>query len=64
MEDHVKRRGATLLFALGFLVLTGCAGTGEVIPLQVRPILEKAAQPPKDIRVSIGPFEDRHACTY
>jgi len=58
MEDHVKRRGATLIFALGFLVLTGCAGTGEVIPLQVRPVLEKAAQPAKDIRVSIGPFED------
>lgn len=47
-----------MLFAFGFLVLTGCAGTGEVIPLQVRPILEKAAQPAQDIRVSIGPFED------
>ncbi|WP_455246120.1 YajG family lipoprotein [Petrachloros mirabilis] len=54
----MKRRGANLLFAFGFLVLTGCAGTGEVIPLQVRPILEKAAQPAQDIRVSIGPFED------
>jgi len=58
MEDHVKRRVANLLFAFGFLVLTGCAGTGEVIPLQVRPHLDQPAQPAKDIRVSVGPFED------
>lgn len=57
-EEPVKRRGANLFFAFGFLVLTGCAGTGEVIPLQVSPHLDRPAQPAKDVRVSIGTFED------
>ncbi|MGZ8385070.1 MAG: hypothetical protein ACXWWI_03795, partial [Nitrospira sp.] len=50
-----------LIGGMGLLTLVGCAGTGEVIPLQLHVVPRgtekavKSAEPPK---VVIGEFED------
>ena len=46
---------------MGFLTLAGCAGTGEVIPLQLHVVptgTDKAVEPAEPPKVAIGEFED------
>ncbi|TKS61261.1 MAG: hypothetical protein EWM72_00748 [Nitrospira sp.] len=46
---------------IGLVTLVGCAGTGEVIPLQLHPAppgAEKMAKPAAAIRVALASFED------
>lgn len=46
---------------VGLLTIIGCAGTGELIPLQLRAVTASAAKVGKTsehLRVAIGPFED------
>lgn len=46
---------------IGLVTLVGCAGTGEVIPLQLHsapPGAEKMAKPAAAIRVALASFED------
>ena len=50
-----------LMCWLSLVALAGCAGTGEVIPLQIHPIVAKSAsvaKTPPTLRVAVGPFED------
>jgi uncharacterized lipoprotein YajG len=46
---------------LSLIALAGCAGTGEVIPLQIHPIVtgsEGVAKPRAAVRVAVGAVED------
>jgi hypothetical protein len=46
---------------VSLITLAGCAGKGEVIPLQLHPVpasAEKMTTPAATIRVVIGPFDD------
>jgi len=57
----VKRRRTLPLCLVGLIALAGCAGTGEVIPLQIHPIVTKSesvSKPIPTLRVSVGSVED------
>jgi hypothetical protein len=46
---------------VSLVALAGCVGTGEVIPLQIHPIVTKSeaiSKPTPALRVAVGPFED------
>lgn len=46
---------------IGFITVVGCAGTGEVLPLQLHPVppdAEKMVKPAEALRVAIGALED------
>ncbi len=61
MEDDVTRRIVMIMGSIGLAAVTGCAGTGEVIPLQLHAVpagMEKAVKPAEPLRVAIGDFED------
>jgi hypothetical protein len=61
MEDDVKRRIVAIMGSIGLLAVTGCAGNGEVIALQLQAVphvTEKVAKPSEPLRVAIGDFED------
>jgi uncharacterized lipoprotein YajG len=57
----VKKRRTLLICWLSLIALVGCAGKGEVIPLQVHPIVtgpEGAVKQRTAVRVAVGSFED------
>ncbi|HUI68993.1 MAG TPA: YajG family lipoprotein [Spirochaetia bacterium] len=57
----MKAAFARCVGGMGLVVMVGCAGTGEVIPLQlhaVPPIPENVAKSAEPLRVAIGEFED------
>ena len=57
----MKKRRTLLISWLGLMALAGCAGTGEVIPLQVHPIVtgsEGVVKQRVTVRVAVGLFED------
>jgi hypothetical protein len=57
----VKKRRTLLMCWLSLIAVAGCAGSGEVIPLQIHPIVtgsEGIAKQKTAARVAIGPFED------
>jgi len=57
----VKRRRTLLMCWVSLVALAGCAGTGEVVPLQIHPIVTKSeaiSKPTPALRVAVGPFED------
>ena len=57
----MKRRRTLLLCWLSLIALAGCAGTGEVIPLQIHPIVtgsERVAKQRAAVRVAVGSVED------
>ncbi|NWF71731.1 MAG: hypothetical protein HXY51_01630 [Nitrospirae bacterium] len=57
----MKRHRTLLICWLSLIGLVGCAGTGEVIPLQIHPIAtgsEGAAKQKAPAQVAIGSFED------
>ncbi len=50
-----------LMCGISLIALAGCAGTGEVIPLQVHPLGNgsgPASKPAATVRVAVGPIED------
>jgi hypothetical protein len=60
-EDPVKKRRTLLIFWLSLITLAGCAGGGEVIPLQVHPTVtgsKGATNQTAAARVAIGSFQD------
>jgi hypothetical protein len=60
-EGPVKRRRTLLMCWVSLIVLAGCAGTGEVIPLQIHPTVtgsEGVAKQKAAVRVAVGSFED------
>jgi hypothetical protein len=57
----VKRRRTLLPCWLSLIALAGCAGSGEVIPLQIHPIVtgsERVAKQRAAVRVAVGSVED------
>jgi hypothetical protein len=57
----VKQAIVPFIWSLGLVMIVGCTGTGEVIPIHLRATqaaAEKAAAPPSPLRVAIGAFED------
>ncbi|MBI3808376.1 MAG: hypothetical protein HY281_12840 [Nitrospirae bacterium] len=57
----MKRRRMSLMCWVSLIVLAGCAGTGEVIPLQIHPIVtgsEGVAKQRAAVRVAVGSVED------
>lgn len=57
----MKRRRTLLMCWVSLVALAGCAGTGEVIPLQIHPVVTKSeaiVKPAPALRVAVGPFED------
>lgn len=57
----MKRRRTLLICWLSLMSLAGCAGTGEVIPLQIHPTVtgpEGVATQKAAVRMAIGAFED------
>lgn len=57
----MKRRRMLLMCWVSLIALAGCAGTGEVIPLQIHPIVTKSeavSKPTPSLRVAVGSFED------
>lgn len=57
----MKRYRTLLLCWISLIVLAGCAGTGEVIPLQIHPIATKSesvSKPTAPLRVAIRSIED------
>jgi uncharacterized lipoprotein YajG len=57
----VKRRQTLLICLVSLVALAGCAGTGEVIPLQIHPIVtgaEGVAKQRAAVRVAVGSVED------
>jgi uncharacterized lipoprotein YajG len=60
-EGPVKRRRMLLMCWISLIALAGCAGTGEVIPLQIHPIVtgsEGVAKQRAAVRVAVGSVED------
>lgn len=58
----MKRAMLQLSGWMWLVVTAGCAGTGQVIPLQLHPPpagLEKQVKRTESLRVAVGPFEDR-----
>jgi uncharacterized lipoprotein YajG len=57
----VKRHRMLLMCWVSLIALAGCAGKGEVIPLQIHPIVtgsEGAAKQRAAVRVAVGSMED------
>ena len=57
----MKKRRMLLMCWVSIITLAGCAGKGEVIPLQIHPIMTKSeavSKPAPTLRVAIGPIED------
>ena len=57
----MKRRRTLLMCWVSLIALAGCAGTGEVIPLQIHPIIpgsEGVAKQRAAVRVAVGSVED------
>jgi len=57
----VKRRRTLLVCWVSLIAMAGCAGTGEVIPLQIHPIVTKSesvSKPTPTLRVAVGSVED------
>jgi hypothetical protein len=57
----VKRHRTLLMCWLSLIALAGCVGTGEVIPLQIHPIVtgsEGVAKQRAAVRVAVGSVED------
>lgn len=57
----MKRRQTLLMCWVSLVALAGCAGTGEVIPLQIYPIVtgsEGVAKQRAAVRVAMGSVED------
>ena len=57
----MKRRRTLLMCWVSLIALAGCAGTGEVIPLQIHPIVtgsEGVAKQRAALRVAVGSIED------
>ena len=57
----MKRRQTLLMCWVSLVALAGCAGTGEVIPLQIHPIVtgsEGVAKQRAAVRVAVGSVED------
>lgn len=60
----MKELRILLICGVSLVALAGCAGTGEVIPLQIHPLgtgsgsVSKSAAP---LRVAVGPIEDGRA---
>lgn len=57
----MKRHRTLLMCWLSLIALAGCAGTGEVIPLQIHPIVtgsEGVAKQRAAVRVAVGSVED------
>lgn len=57
----MKRRRMSLMCWISLIALAGCAGTGEVIPLQIHPIVtgsEGVAKQRAAVRVAVGSVED------
>jgi len=60
-EGPVKKRRTLLMCWLSLIALAGCAGSGEVIPLQIHPIVtgsEGVAKQRTSLRVAVGSVED------
>lgn len=57
----MKQAIVPFIGCIGLMMIVGCAGTGEVIPIHLRAapaVAEKAVVPASPLRVAIGPFED------
>jgi uncharacterized lipoprotein YajG len=57
----VKELRKLLMCGVSLVALAGCAGTGEVIPLQIHPLSTgsgSVSKPAPSLRVSVGPIED------
>ena len=57
----MKRHRTLLICWVSLIALAGCAGTGEVVPLQIHPIVtgsEGGAKQSSVIRVTMGSIED------
>ncbi|MEK7236731.1 MAG: hypothetical protein AAB242_08915, partial [Nitrospirota bacterium] len=57
----MKRHRTLFMCWVSLIALAGCAGRGEVIPLQIHPIVTKSesvSKPTPALRVAVGPFED------
>lgn len=57
----MKKRRTLLMCWLSLIALAGCAGTGEIIPLQIHPIVtgsEGVAKQRAALRVAVGSVED------
>ena len=57
----MKKRRMLLMCWVSLIALAGCAGTGEVIPLQIHPIMTQSERVEKQgatVRVAVGSFED------
>lgn len=60
----MKKRRTLLMCWIGLMALAGCAGTGEIVPLQIHPLATGAkvdATQKGPLRVAIGSFEDRRS---
>jgi uncharacterized lipoprotein YajG len=60
-EGPVKRRRMSLMCWVSLIALAGCAGTGEVIPLQIHPTMTGSGEVTKQrtpVRVAVGSVED------
>ena len=57
----MKRRRTLLMCWVSIIAVVGCAGTGELIPLQIHPIVTKSESVSKStstLRVAVGSIED------
>lgn len=57
----MKRRRTLLMCWVSLIAMVGCAGTGELIPLQIHPIVTKSESVSKStstLRVAVGSIED------
>lgn len=57
----MKELRTLLMCGVSLVALAGCAGTGEVIPLQIHPLSTgsgSVSKPAAPLRVSVGPIED------
>lgn len=60
-EGSVKQAIVPVIGCIGLMMIVGCAGTGEVIPIHLRAtqaVAKKAAAPSTPVRVDIAGFED------
>ncbi len=60
----MKELRTLLMCGVSLVALAGCAGTGEVIPLQIHPLgtgSESVSKPATPLRVAVGPIEDGRA---
>ena len=60
----MKELRILLICGVSLVALAGCAGTGEVIPLQIHPLgtgSGSVSKPAAPLRVAVGPIEDGRA---